>query len=68
MTFGAPNLLWLLAILPLMVLLFALNESKRKTLIGRIVAARLQANLAGNTSTTKRWLRFVLFLVGIAIS
>ena len=66
MTFGAPNLLWLLAVLPLMVLLFALNESKRKTLIGRIVAARLQSNLAGNTSTTKRWLRFVLFLVGIA--
>lgn len=66
MTFGAPVFLFFLAGLPIFLLLFIANERKRKTLIGKIIAARLIPNLAGNTSSTKRWLRVLLFLAGIA--
>ena len=57
LTFATPawlNLLWLL---PLGVLLFWWAEQRRRALIGRIVAPKLRAFLAGNTSPARRWFR-----------
>ena len=48
------NALWLL---PLVVALFWWSEQRRKTAIGRIVAPKLRALLAGNTSPVRRWFR-----------
>ena len=57
LTFAHPawlNLLWLL---PLVILLFWWAEQRRRALIGRIVAPKLRALLAGNTSPARRWFR-----------
>ena len=57
LTFANPawlNLLWLV---PLGVVLFWWAEQRRRALIGRIVAPKLRALLAGNTSPARRWFR-----------
>lgn len=57
LTFASPvwlNILWLL---PLGFLLFWWAERRRRALIGRIVAPKLRALLAGNTSPARRWFR-----------
>jgi len=57
LTFAHPawlNLLWLL---PPVILLFWWAEQRRRALIGRIVAPKLRALLAGNTSPARRWFR-----------
>ena len=57
LTFASPvwlNILWLL---PLGFLLFWWAERRRRALIGRIVAPKLRALLAGNTSPVRRWFR-----------
>jgi Ca-activated chloride channel family protein len=57
LTFASPvwlNILWLL---PLGFLLFWWAERRRRALIGRIVAPKLRAFLAGNTSPARRWFR-----------
>ena len=50
------NALWLL---PLVVALFWWSEQRRKSAIGRIVAPKLRALLAGNASPLRRWFRSV---------
>lgn len=57
LTFASPvwlNILWLL---PLGFLLFWWAERRRRALIGRIVAPKLRALLAGSTSPMRRWFR-----------
>ena len=66
MTFGAPDRLWLLALLPLLLALFVLNERRGRQRLDTIVASRLRAALAGSVSDAKRRLRFFLVLAGIA--
>src|SRR5450432_2156035 len=66
MSFGAPLWFWALAILPVLIVLFVWNEKRRKHLLQKIVAERLRDALAGNVSTGKRRLRFLLLLAGLA--
>ena len=57
LTFARPvwlNILWLL---PLGFFLFWWAEQRRRALIGRIVAPKLRALLAGSTSPMRRWFR-----------
>lgn len=66
MTFGAPLWLYALGLLPVLLALFFWNERRRAVLLRRLVAARLQPELAGSLSTRKRRLRFLLLLAGLA--
>jgi Ca-activated chloride channel family protein len=66
MTFGAPQWLWALMAVPVLVYFFIANELRRKSLLGKIVAPRLQARLAGSVSIVKRRLRFATQLLGLA--
>ena len=66
MSFGAPYLLWALALLPPLVFLFLGNERRRQALLQKIVAPRLLAQLAGSGSPGRRRLRFAILLSGIA--
>ena len=67
LTFATPawlNLLWLL---PLGFLLFWWAEQRRRALIGRIVAPKLRALLAGNTSPARRWFRNACVLGALSL-
>jgi len=66
MKFGAAYWLWVLAFLPLLVVLFFGNEKRRRALLQRIVAPRLLPHLAGSSSPGGRRLRFAVLLIGIA--
>ena len=57
LSFARPVWLHALWLLPLGVALFWWAEQRRRALIGRIVAPKLRALLAGNTSPARRWLR-----------
>lgn len=65
-TFGQPLWFWGLALLPLLIVLYARNESRRGKLLQQLVAARLLDRLAGTVSLRLRRLRFALFLLGLA--
>lgn len=56
--------LWLL---PLVVALFWWSDRKRKSAIGRIVAPKLRALLAGSTSPLRRWFRSFCVLAALAL-
>ena len=66
MSFGQPMWFWALAFLPLLIVLYARNESRRGKLLQQLVAARLLHRLAGTVSLRLRRLRFLLFLLGFA--
>ena len=66
MSFGSPEWLFALLIVPALVAVFFGNERRRRYLLEKIVAARLQPELAGNLSIAKRRARFCLLLAGIA--
>ena len=57
LSFARPVWLHALWLLPLGVAVFWWAEQRRRALIGRIVAPKLRALLAGNTSPARRWLR-----------
>ena len=57
LSFARPLLLNALWLLPLIAALFWWSERKRRTMIGRIVAPKLRAILAGNASPARRWFR-----------
>jgi Ca-activated chloride channel family protein len=69
LTFARPELLHFLWLLPLVVALYWWAERRRRALIGRIVAPKLRAVLAGNTSPGRRWFRggCVLLALGLLI-
>ena len=54
MSFGAPQMLYLLAALPVLCALFFWNENRAKKLLQRLVGARLQNDLAGDGWTVVR--------------
>ena len=58
------NALW---ILPAVALLFWWSEQRRKQAIGRIVAPKLRALLAGNASPLRRWFRSACVLLALAL-
>ncbi len=66
MTFGHPHWLWAFALLPLFAALFLRNEQLRARLLRKLIAARLEKQLAGNISVARRRLRFLLVLAGLA--
>ena len=65
-TWGAPNGLFALALLPVLAVLFLWGERRRRALLQRLVAARLQPELAGSVSLVKRRLHFALVLGALA--
>ena len=50
MSFGQPMWFWGLALLPLLLVLYARNESRRTKLLRQLVAARLLERLAGTVN------------------
>jgi len=66
MSFGQPLWFWGFAFLPLLIVLYARNESRRSKLLQQLVATRLLDRLAGTVSLNLRRLRFTLLLLGFA--
>src|SRR5437879_13667598 len=69
MNFGAPNWLWALAFLPLLVLLYVRAERRSAIKLREFVSPRLLPQLAGNVNRVRRAIRvaFVLFARALAI-
>ena len=67
LSFARPVLLNALWLLPLVVALFWWAEQRRRSLIGRIVAPKLRALLAGNTSPARRWFRAACVLGALGL-
>ena len=58
------NALWLL---PLVVALFWWSEQRRQSAIGRIVAPKLRAFLAGTASPLRRWFRSLCVIAALGL-
>ncbi len=67
LSFARPAVLNALWLLPLLAALFWWAERRRRTMIGRIVAPKLRALLAGNTSTARRWFRGACVLTALGL-
>lgn len=67
LSFARPALLNALWLLPLVVVLFWWAERRRRALIGRIVAPKLRALLAGNTSPVRRMFRGACVLLALGL-
>ncbi len=65
-SWGAPHWLFALILLPVIAGIFAWAEGRRRQLLQRLVAVRLQSALAGNISVVKRRVRFGLILGALA--
>jgi len=65
-SFAEPLWFWALALLPVLIAIFAANERRREKLVLQLVAARLQDRLAGTVSVGRRRLRFLLLLLALA--
>ena len=68
MNFGAPIWLWALAILPLLVLLYARAERRGATKLREFVSPRLLPQLAGNVDRMRRAIRFAFVLFALALA
>src|SRR5437762_4578964 len=68
MNFGAPIWLWTLAILPLLVLLYARAERRSAIKLREFVSPRLLPQLAGNVDRVWRAIRFAFVLFALALA
>src|SRR2546430_16506063 len=68
MNFGAPNWLWALAFLPLLVLLYVRAERRSAIKLREFVSPRLLPQLAGNVNRVRRAIRFAFVLFAIALA
>ena len=68
MNFGAPNWLWTLAILPLLVLLYAQAERRSAIKLREFVSPRLLPQLAGNVDRVRRAICFAFVLLALALA
>src|SRR6266853_1340538 len=68
MNFGAPNWLWALAFLPLLVLLYARAERRSAIKLREFVSPRLLPQLAGNVNRARRAIRFAFVLFALALA
>src|SRR5437868_5190080 len=68
MNFGAPIWLWALAILPLLVLLYAQAERRSAIKLREFVSPRLLPQLAGNVDRVRRAIRFAFVLLALALA
>jgi Ca-activated chloride channel family protein len=68
MTFGAPQWLWGLLLIPLLTALFIRSERRGLKRLQEFVSARLLPQLAGTVNRPRRILRFALQLLGLALA
>src|SRR5437016_805495 len=68
MNLGAPNWLWALAILPLLLLLYAQAERRSAIKLRGFVSPRLLPQLAGNVDRVRRAIRFAFVLLALALA
>ncbi|PYI56055.1 MAG: hypothetical protein DMC62_02710 [Verrucomicrobia bacterium] len=68
MSFGAPQWLWGLLLIPLLIALFIRSERRGLKRLQEFVSARLLPQLAGTVNRPRRILRFALQLLGLALA
>ena len=68
MTFGAPEWLWGLLLIPLLIALFVRSEHRGLKRLQQFVSARLLPQLAGTVNRRRRIIRFGLLLLGLALA
>ena len=68
MTFGAPEWLWGLLLIPLLVALFVSAERRGFRRLQEFVSARLLPQLAGTVNRPRRMIRFALQLLGLSLA
>ena len=68
MTFGAPEWLWGLLLIPLLIALFMRAEHRGLQRLQQFVSARLLPQLAGTVNRQRRIIRFGLLLLGLALA
>jgi Ca-activated chloride channel family protein len=68
MSFGAPQWLWGLLLVPLLIALFIRSEQRGLKRLQEFVSARLLPQLAGTVNRPRRILRFALQLLGLALA
>src|SRR6266498_152343 len=68
MTFGAPQWLWGLLLIPLLIALFIRSEQRGLKRLQEFVSARLLPQLAGTVNRPRRMIRFALQLLGLALA
>jgi Ca-activated chloride channel family protein len=68
MTFGAPEWLWGLLLIPVLIALFVRAEHRGLKRLQQFVSARLLPQLAGTVNRRRRIIRFALLLLGLALA
>jgi Ca-activated chloride channel family protein len=68
MTFGTPEWLWGLLLIPLLVALFVSAERRGFRRLQEFVSARLLPQLAGTVDRPRRMIRFALQLLGLSLA
>jgi len=68
MTFGAPEWLWGLLLIPLLIAIFLQAERRGLKRLQQFVSARLLPQLAGTVNRRRRIIRFGLLLLGLALA
>jgi Ca-activated chloride channel family protein len=68
MTFGAPEWLWALLLVPLLLALFVRSEHRGLKRLQEFVSARLLPQLAGTVNRPRRIIKFGLLLLGLALA
>jgi Ca-activated chloride channel homolog len=68
MTFGVPQWLWGLLLIPLLIGLFVRSERRGLKRLQEFVSARLLPQLAGTVNRPRRMIRFALQLLGLALA
>ena len=68
MTFGVPQWIWGLLLIPLLIALFVRSERRGLKRLQEFVSARLLPQLAGTVNRPRRILRFALQLLGLALA
>src|SRR5213083_403520 len=68
MSFGAPEWLWGLLLIPLLVALFVRAERRGLRRLQEFVSARLLSQLAGTVNRPRRIIKFALQLLGLSLA
>jgi Ca-activated chloride channel family protein len=68
MSFGAPQWLWGLLLIPILIALFIRAEHRGFRRLQEFVSARLLPQLAGTVNRPRRVLRFALLLLGLCLA
>jgi Ca-activated chloride channel family protein len=68
MTFGAPQWLWGLLLIPILIALFIRAEQRGLRRLQEFVSARLLPQLAGTVNRPRRIVRFGMLLLGLSLA